>query len=769
MEDKMKNINVPTKRTRKTRKVCTLFKEIPVKFSLSFQNNVGVLSIEVFTSSYLTLFQVKVSFELITLRFYHGDHGGGVYEFLDVDVDRVSYFELRDCLKEVGYEPRQYVILECFVCHFAAEQILVPPSLEYGDSVVGPRNTPLQVRNRRKKGPNVGYDESTGDNRNSLEANFETDPDICCTKYVVAEHVAIEMHINEPTRVRVRCTIGCPWVYLLPIHKCDPTNRNKLCNSKFLSMCRRAKNKILDYKDELLRTNPGSTCVVKLHEKTYENDRKMFQCFYICFDGMKKSFLVGCRKCIGLDGCFLKRISKHKLLVVVCKDGNNQMLPLAWAVVEDKNKFTGAWFVKLIKEDLQLGDGTYITVISDISILDHLPNVEHKMCARHILADWPQRWRGIERNKCFRGVIDHLLYINPKRWNNNMAEYFKSWILEARHKTIITMREFCNTMICDISPMAMKVLQENTVKSMKCNKHVVEIQRQTCSCRAWMLKGIPCPNVIAALHHRKLDPINYISHWYNKETYMKTYNYFIYSVISPRVRNMEGNPTKKRKKDQSETSKTGKLSKRGTQMSCSTCHNKAHNKRKRPLGAPASGLSAPASDLRPSTGPNVAPSASPSSRHLTGPAAGPCSKPHSSPTVSPTLTKTAGPRATPDVEPRVTPNAPTRRGSGTPRSSIEKCFTSRRRMVGMCVVHTQGGANIINICFFLFVYLNIIPGMPSQRFRNVKSSVVVTGDLGHIPTCGVIWKGKQVMISSQLEQMRGENKWRDNVTVLVLF
>ena len=110
-------------------------------------------------------------------------------------------------------------------------------------------------------------------------------------------------------------------------------------------------------------------------------------------------------------------------------------------------------------------------------------------------------------------------------------------------KSIGRMREFCNTWIYDISPMAMKVLQENTAKPMKCGiewnsdagyevlhgqyKHVVEIQRQTCSCRAWMLKGIPCPNVIAALHHRKLDPINYISHWYNKETYMKTYNYFI--------------------------------------------------------------------------------------------------------------------------------------------------------------------------------------------------------------------------------------------------
>ena len=42
------------------------------------------------------------------------------------------------------------------------------------------------------------------------------------------------------------------------------------------------------------------------------------------------------------------------------------ILPLAWVVVEVENKFTWAWFVKFIKEDLQLGDGTYITLISDM-------------------------------------------------------------------------------------------------------------------------------------------------------------------------------------------------------------------------------------------------------------------------------------------------------------------------------------------------------------------------------------------------------------------
>uniref|UniRef100_M1DXH4 PB1-like domain-containing protein n=1 Tax=Solanum tuberosum TaxID=4113 RepID=M1DXH4_SOLTU len=109
-------------------------------------------------------------------------HGGGFYEFLDVDIDRLSYFELRDCLKELGYEPGQCVlyvklprstamlgiksdydatliaeclshgdILDCFVCHFVADPILVPLSLEYGKSGVGEEAS-------QNSGPNASFD-----------------------------------------------------------------------------------------------------------------------------------------------------------------------------------------------------------------------------------------------------------------------------------------------------------------------------------------------------------------------------------------------------------------------------------------------------------------------------------------------------------------------------------------------------------------------------------------------------------------------------------
>lgn len=74
----------------------------------------------------------------------------------------------------------------------------------------------------------------------------------------------------------------------------------------------------------------------------------------------------GCRRCIGLDGCFLKGVTKRQLLVVVAKDGNNQMLPVAWAVVQYENKNTWIWFVKLLIKNLGLTDDRDYTIISDM-------------------------------------------------------------------------------------------------------------------------------------------------------------------------------------------------------------------------------------------------------------------------------------------------------------------------------------------------------------------------------------------------------------------
>ncbi|WMV43003.1 hypothetical protein MTR67_036388 [Solanum verrucosum] len=218
-------------------------------------------------------------------------------------------------------------------------------------------------------------------------------------------------------------------------------------------------------------------------------------------------------------------------------------------------------------------------------------------------------------------------------------------------RRIRQLREFCDTWITNISPMALKVLTENTTKSMKCNLEwngeycfevkdswdntfVVNLGNQTCTCRSWMLRGIPCCLVIVAHHFRKLEPINYVAHWYNNETYLKVYSHYIQpvtnmkmwpqsanpSVIPPVIKTLPGRPRKCRRKEQNENKTGKKLSKRGVEMTCSLCHAKGHNKRGCHLNNQANagrgrgmGRGCKPSSTRSSVGSSRAPTASQSS------------------------------------------------------------------------------------------------------------------------------------------------------------
>ncbi|WMV34527.1 hypothetical protein MTR67_027912 [Solanum verrucosum] len=203
------------------------------------------------------------------------------------------------------------------------------------------------------------------------------------------------------------------------------------------------------------------------------------------------------------------------------------MYPIAWAVIGTESKLTWKWFMTILQNDLNLGNGSQLTIISDmqkglIAVVDELfPECAHKMCARHILANWSQNFRGIERRKKFwacarstfeaqfkyninvlsklgKGIVEALIKYNKEKWckaffqtfskcdsiDNNMAESFNAWILGPRNKTIVTMleeirvkvmsrvsksRAFAETWTDGISPMAMMVFNTNVTRSMQCN------------------------------------------------------------------------------------------------------------------------------------------------------------------------------------------------------------------------------------------------------------------------------------------------------------
>ena len=64
---------------------------------------------------------------------------------------------------------------------------------------------------------------------------------------------------------------------------------------------------------------------------------------------------------------------KGELLTAIGRDANNQVYPIAWAVVDVENKPNWTWFIELLRDSVDLHDGRGLVVISD----------QHKVCFQY--------------------------------------------------------------------------------------------------------------------------------------------------------------------------------------------------------------------------------------------------------------------------------------------------------------------------------------------------------------------------------------------------
>ncbi|KAL7585933.1 uncharacterized protein LOC111921312 [Lactuca sativa] len=240
--------------------------------------------------------------------------------------------------------------------------------------------------------------------------------------------------------------------------------------------------KLWDYAAEIRKANPGSHVEVFLEPQP--DNIVVFDRFYVSFKGVVDGWLDGCRKVIGVDGCFLKGVCRGELLSTVGRDANNNIYPLDWAVVNVENKRTWKWFLDNLMEDIGGGNGHGITILSDghkglfEAVKERLPDVEHRLCARHILANFHKKFKGEQYFKPFWRVVnattvpkfeaamneieslesmayDYLIERDPRCWSkaffregmdcdaveNGVSESFNSVVLDARRKPLITMLE----------------------------------------------------------------------------------------------------------------------------------------------------------------------------------------------------------------------------------------------------------------------------------------------------------------------------------------
>ncbi|KAH0706288.1 hypothetical protein KY285_010794 [Solanum tuberosum] len=163
-------------------------------------------------------------FTLITPRWYHGGvldlssgepiyNGGKVTEFLDVVVDKMSYFELKDYIRELGYSttctfsikaPNSDIlvdvdndkdildmmcsledgdVVEVFVRHLVDEAIMGPMLIENGSHVdTGESGSTFNTRPSESKNYNFGVGEHHLNSKDHV-ATFSTSPPFTTTPH----------------------------------------------------------------------------------------------------------------------------------------------------------------------------------------------------------------------------------------------------------------------------------------------------------------------------------------------------------------------------------------------------------------------------------------------------------------------------------------------------------------------------------------------------------------------------------------------------------
>lgn len=98
-----------------------------------------------------------------------------------------------------------------------------------------------------------------------------------------------------------------------------------------------------------------------------------------------------CRPNISVDGTFLKCKFVGTLLTASTTDGNNQIFPLAFSIVDSENDASWKWFFENIKNSF--GDRENLVIVSDRhlsipkAVLSIFPNVEYCICMQHLLGN----------------------------------------------------------------------------------------------------------------------------------------------------------------------------------------------------------------------------------------------------------------------------------------------------------------------------------------------------------------------------------------------
>ncbi|XP_011098982.1 uncharacterized protein LOC105177493 [Sesamum indicum] len=332
----------------------------------------------------------------------------------------------------------------------------------------------------------------------------------------------------------------------------------------------------------------------------------VFWAFRPCIEGY-----CYCRDVISIDGTHLYTKYKHKMLVAVTLDANQQVLPLAFALVDEESLESWRWFLRILSKYLLPLEDDRVCLISDrhaglINAINYVPAFKfprgvHRFCLRHVCSNFNTKFKNIQlKDLCWRAgaednprkfdrIMEEMKSLNEEAYNwlgrtdkdqwtlahdggwrtgiliTNMSECINGVLKGARHLPIVAIVQItlsrsvqyflqrstrCNRMINanqQWADFAFKLFEARQVEAIRhivqkfdytqqsasvvtlsligqrSRTYVVKLKHRMCSCSKWGANGIPCSHAIQACRHFGVNASNFIPHYYNVQSYKKTY------------------------------------------------------------------------------------------------------------------------------------------------------------------------------------------------------------------------------------------------------
>ncbi|CAA3012848.1 uncharacterized protein LOC111398915 [Olea europaea var. sylvestris] len=140
--------------------------------------------------------------------------------------------------------------------------------------------------------------------------------------------------------------------------------------------------KLASYCYILEKNNPGTTTCIE----TDSENRFMY--FFLTFGPSIRGFHSFMRHVVCVNSTYLKSKYRGTLLSATCQDGNIQMYPIAWGIVESENDASWLWFMLKLRE--QIGESDQLVFVSDqnnsiaSAIKTAFPQSHHGYCMGHM-------------------------------------------------------------------------------------------------------------------------------------------------------------------------------------------------------------------------------------------------------------------------------------------------------------------------------------------------------------------------------------------------